>query len=181
MIYAEGVAGADSFELAGYSDWRLPTIKELYSLIIFSGEDPSGFMGTDTSGLVPFIDTDYFEFEYGDPANNERIIDSQYASSTLYVSTTMDGDETVFGINFADGRIKGYGTGPMLGQPTGKLFVKIYVRGNLDYGQNVFIDNLDTTITDNATVLMWSQMDSGVSMLWEDVIEWVQQNNSENY
>ena len=42
MQYAEAIAGADGFSLAGYDDWRVPTIKELYSLILFSGQDPSG-------------------------------------------------------------------------------------------------------------------------------------------
>ena len=28
--------------------------------------------------------------------------------NTKYVSTTMGGNETLFGVNFADGRIKGY-------------------------------------------------------------------------
>ena len=55
----------------------------------------------------PYIDTDYFLFQYG-PGNNdvvgERTIDVQFMTNTLYVSTTMNGDETMFGVNFADGR-----------------------------------------------------------------------------
>ncbi len=110
LTYDQTLAGAATMSLAGYDDWRLPTIKELYSLIDFRGVDPSGWWnGSDTSSLVPFIDSEYFDFAYGDTSANERIIDAQYASSTLYVSTTMNGNETMFGVNFADGRIKGYG------------------------------------------------------------------------
>ncbi len=35
--------------------------------------------------LTPFIDTKFFKFAYGDTRTGERVIDSQYASSTRYV------------------------------------------------------------------------------------------------
>ncbi len=167
LTYDEAVAGAANLDLGGYDDWRLPTIKEQYSLILFSGEDPSGYDGTSTSGLVPFIDTDYFDFNYGDTDAGERIINSQYASSSVYVDYTMDGDETLFGVNFADGRIKGYG---MSLHGNDKTFFVTYVRGNTDYGVNDFQNNSDGTITDNATGLMWMQDDNGQGYNWEDAL-----------
>ncbi|MEW5736530.1 MAG: DUF1566 domain-containing protein [Thermodesulfobacteriota bacterium] len=166
-------AKAGTLRVGGYSDWRLPTIKELYSLIDFSGLDPSGYQGTDTSGLIPFLDDGYFPFGYGDTLAGERIIDAQYVSSTEYTGTVMGGQLAVFGVNFADGRIKGY--------PPNKLFYVKYVRGNTDYGKNDFTDNQDGTVTDEATGLIWSQNDSGESMNWQAALAWVEQKNAEGY
>jgi hypothetical protein len=164
----------------GFSDWRVPSIKELYSLIDYRGTDPNPTAG-DSSGLVPFIDDDVFEFAYGDTSAGERIIDSQWATTTLYVSTVMNDMTAMFGVNFADGRIKGYPTEPTPGQPEGKTFYARFCRGNTGYGQNDFVDDGNGTVTDGATGLMWSQSDSGEGMNWEDALAWVQQMNDEDY
>ncbi|MHA1466402.1 MAG: Lcl C-terminal domain-containing protein, partial [Candidatus Heimdallarchaeaceae archaeon] len=90
------------------------------------------------------------------------------------------GDATVFGVNFADGRIKGY---PRDMVPSGLLMqmFTLYVRGNENYCLNDFVDNNNSTITDRATGLMWSKTDSGEGMNWANALSWVQQKNSENY
>ena len=170
MTLNEALENAKTCDTGGHSDWRLPSIKELYSLIQLNGTDPDP-MSTDISGLKPFIDTDFFKFQYGREEMGERIIDSQYASSTKYVSTTMGGNETLFGVNFADGRIKGYPSKSPRGEV--KYYV-LYVRDNPKYGINLFKDNGDGTITDEATGLTWMQADSGQGMDWPAALNYAE-------
>ncbi|MFN8829175.1 MAG: DUF1566 domain-containing protein [Labrys sp. (in: a-proteobacteria)] len=49
MVFAETAAYARQSRLGSYSDWRVPTIRELYTLIDFRG----GFMGDPATGLLP--------------------------------------------------------------------------------------------------------------------------------
>ncbi|MBL1216537.1 MAG: DUF1566 domain-containing protein [Planctomycetes bacterium] len=163
--WSEAMAYAESLTVGGYDDWRVPDIKELYSLIDFNGW---------TFGGVPFIDTDVFDFEFPDPNFGLRDMDCQYLTSTIYVGSTMGGNDTVFGVNFADGRIKGY---PKDFDIMGHEFAR-YVRcvrgGDGSYGVNNFVENGDGTITDLATGLMWMQGDSGTEYNWQDALAYAE-------
>ncbi len=170
LTWDAAMKGAKACRVGGHADWRAPTIKELYSLILFTGEC-RGPMATSK----PFLDTNYFRFAYGDVSKGERPIDCQDWSATEYLGTTMNGNPTVFGVNFADGRIKGY---PKImrrreGLRNNRLYVR-YVRGNPNYGHSNFHDNGDGTITDRATGLMWSKADSGNGMNWEQALAYAE-------
>lgn len=173
-------AQLNSTHFGGFSDWRLPNIKELYSLILFSGIDPSG-PEPDLSELKPFLDTRFFQFAYGSQAQGERIIDSQYASCTRYVAKSfLPGADKLFGVNFADGRIKGYDLSVRGPRPE-KTFFVLCVRGNPGYGQNSFHDNGNGTVTDSATGLVWSKTDSGKGMNWQEALAWAQERNAQKH
>ncbi|MEH6346281.1 MAG: DUF1566 domain-containing protein [Bermanella sp.] len=180
----EAVEYCQNLSLSDRTDWRLPNIKEAYSLILFSGQDASSYQGSDTSSLVLFLD-EKFDRAFGDleatqtsngfsPAEGvDRIIDAQYASTSLYVSTTMNNDATMFGVNYVDGRIKGYPTAI-------KEFYVRCVTSNEQYGINLFSDNNNETISDEATGLMWQQNDN-VSTDWDNAINQCENDNTASH
>ena len=153
---------ADASTLGNHSDWRVPTLKELYSLIQFTGQVKGA------TAISLFIDSDYFDQPLGDTSIGEREIDAQTWSSTEYAGETMRGDATVFGVNFVDGRIKGYPKYKPAKGTENKMYFRM-VRGNTDYGKNNFVDNKDGTISDLATGLMW-QADPGKKKTFQDIL-----------
>ncbi|WP_419780699.1 DUF1566 domain-containing protein [Maridesulfovibrio sp.] len=161
--------GAEDCRVGGYNDWRAPSIKEVYSLIDFNGR----VMGSD-SVSTPFIDTNYFDFKLGDSSKGERLIDCQDWSATTYVSKTMGSNPTAFGVNFADGRIKGYGKSGHGNR--GKKYMR-YVRGNPDYGENIFVDLKNGIVEDKATGLVWQQEDSVKKLNWQEALSYCENLN----
>lgn len=157
---SEAESYCKSLDLAGHDDWILPSIKALYSLMNFSGSDTSGISDINAS---PFISTEYFDFVYGLAEEGERQVDSQWATSTIYVAEIMNRNQGMFGLNLADGRIKSY--------PVDKLFYVKCVRSYQEYGNNNFTDNGDETVTDNATGLTWWKQDSGETVIWSEALE----------
>ena len=155
----------NSQKYGGFSDWRLPSIKELYSL-------------WNASTGWPWIDTNYFTITY---SSEEDLSHAIFWSSDKYtgvmgnVSGETPGSELAFGMNFGTGHIKSYSisVGP-------KHFVRC-VRGNLSYGVNLFQNNNDGTISDLATSLMWQQTDNGSGMDWEHALAYAQTQNKANY
>lgn len=175
------VASVNASRYGGYGDWRVPTLKELYSLFDCRGTDPSGYSGSDTSVLTPFIDASTFKFAWGNTAAGERLVDQQYASGTTFILNPSESSyQKDFGVNFSDGRIKGYDLTDALSHSLKTFYVQL-VRGETGYGVNSFTNNGDGTVTDRATGLTWSRADSGTGQMWSNALAWVQSRNAAGY
>ena len=174
LTYKEAFIKAKELDLAGYTDWRVANIKEMYSLIQFTGKVKG------QKAINAFIDTNYFNQPLGNSSKGEREIDAQTWTSTQYVGKTMKNDETIFGVNFVDGRIKGYPKYNPRTKNENKMYFR-FVRGNESYGKNNFISNDNGTVSDLATGLMWQESDSMKGMNWEEALKYADNLNLGGY
>lgn len=156
--WQEAVDYCEDLELADCDDWRIPSTKELFGI----GDFSSGW---------PYINTEFFDLA----VNVSK--DEQFWTSNFYLAgTTHNGAPSAFGVNHVTGHIKAYpseASGPM------GNFVRA-VRGG-DYGINEYSDNLNGTISDNSTGLMWMQDDSGEAMDWEEALSYAENSQFANY
>lgn len=157
--YYEAKRDCESLTLGGRRDWRLPTIKELFSIADFSGSQGTGRF---------YLDSRYFDLAYPSATDDLGREPSHYPqmmgqtwSSTIYTGNHMGrGVEAAFFFNFFDGHIKNAPTrGPF------HLFHRC-VSGPTYLARNDFHDNGDGTVTDRATGLVWQRSDDGRTRDW---------------
>lgn len=148
-------------DLGGHKDWRLPNIKEQFSIADFRGSQGRRF----------FIDAKAFDIELPDQsilrgdrfAATHRVeMMGQTWSSTIYKGSHWDRDnvEAAFFFNYFDGHIK---QAPTEGRNS--LFYRC-VRG-ATWGANKFKDNGDGTVSDAASGLIWQRADDGKARDWK--------------
>lgn len=168
LNYADAETACANLELGGFSDWRLPDIKEAFSIANFSGTiDESD----STSPSNPYVFTEYFDIAYSEDLVLTGTHDPQMMGQT-WTSTSRPDNVTInYFWNFLDGHLKSQSNT----QPDVELMYRC-VRGEQKF-YNDFTNNGDGTVSDNATGLMWqtentyNNSNSSFQFTWGDALE----------
>jgi hypothetical protein len=138
------IAQLNNNNFGGRSDWRLPTIKELYSIL--------------NNGDAEFkIDTAYFP--------NTTFKDYSYMKDGAYLSSTERAEtpDTYWKVEFLYGQVSLTGFPP-------EGFVRAVCGGK---NESTKINNGDGTVTDLGTGLMWQQVNAeAVAVSWEAALDY---------
>ncbi len=143
----------NAMQYGGFSDWRMPTVKELATLVNIGGKfDVDG-----DNSIDPAIDTDFFP----------ETMPYNYWSAT----TDMTDQENAWYVCFDNRCVYEL-------MPKNKPVYVRAVRGGRSVTEDRFIDNKDGTVTDKVTSLMWQKCLMGQS--YNDITDECEWNPNSN-
>lgn len=199
FTWQEAKEYAENLTLGGYSDWRLPSVEEAWSVQDFS----EGW---------PYVNKDYFKFPkskglIGPPPNAPRppmTSNGNKDSKEILppppmkehnANTDKSGNNAPNGIDktmqfwtsniYKAGLTHGnqptaFGvneaTGHIKGYPSNNKRMGKYVRvvRGSKYGISEYQNNNNGTITDKTSGLMWAENDSGKALTWKEALEYAE-------
>jgi formylglycine-generating enzyme required for sulfatase activity len=144
MKYEDAATYCAALTLAGYSDWRLPTAIELFSINHYNHINPA-------------LDTSFF---------------TKTAAQYWWSSEVETDDPSKVWVVNAGGGIGAHPKSETVSAGGSKLFHTRAVRSILSttFSLPHFTDNLNGTITDNFTGLIWQEDPSPQTMSWEEAL-----------
>ena len=147
MTWENAIAGAAGLTLGGYSDWRLPTAQEAFCIL--------------NHDLNPALNSTYF-------VNNASGTPGYFWTSDLFY-----GDNTKAWATNTGGGVGPHPKTSTISAGGALRFHARYVRGALPTIGHNYYNNLNGTITDLDTGLMWTQVPSS-AMTWANALSYAE-------
>lgn len=142
-------------DLAGHSDWRLPTRRELQSIVNFGRYRPA-------------ISTNYFLLL---PSSFDDYVSNNFWTINIAGYTSV---ATPWRLGFYDGLID------LVNYTLRSNLYTRCVRGTPS-PTPLYIDNGDDTVTDTATGLIWQQSDDGQTRTWQEALAYAESLEQAGY
>ena len=176
VSYTDAETACTNLELGGFSDWRLPDVKEAFSIANFSGtiDDSSS-----TSPSNPYLFDEFFDIGYDSTLTLSGSHTIQMMGQTWTATSRPDNVSINYFYNFLDGHLKSQSNT----NPSATLFYRC-VRGSQNFTNN-FTNNSDGTVSDSATGLMWERANayntSNYQFTWSEALDYCENSSVASY
>jgi hypothetical protein len=148
MSYASAITYCDNLTLANYTDWRLPTPMEAFSIMILQNGNPA-------------VNTSFF------------LSSSTLVAEYWWTNATQLGDNSKIWCTNAGGGIGNKPKSEAIGEVGGTFRYNVRAVRNIATPTTItnhFTDNGDGTVTDNLTQLIWQKVPSTTALTWDQAL-----------